>query len=58
MDSHWVPRRSFLTLSESPCLIMIQLPMRKRTDENQNMRMEVMRMMKNNHVSFEVVAVM
>jgi len=32
--------------------------MRKRTDEHQKMTMEVMRMMKNNRVSFEVVAVM
>jgi hypothetical protein len=32
--------------------------MRKRTDEDQKMRMEVMRMIKNNHVSFEVVVVM
>jgi hypothetical protein len=32
------------------------MPMRKRIDEHQKMRMEVMRMMKNNHVSFEVVA--
>jgi hypothetical protein len=58
MHSHWVPRRSFLALSESPCLILIQMPMRKRTDEHQKMRMEVMRLVKNNHVNFEVVAVM
>lgn len=42
----------------SPCVILIQTPMRKRTDEDKKMRMEVMRMMKNNHVCFEVVAVM
>jgi hypothetical protein len=34
------------------------MPMRKRTDEHQKMRMEVMRMMMNNQVSFEVVVVM
>jgi hypothetical protein len=56
MHSHQVPRRSFVILSVSPCLILIQMPMRKKTDENQKMGMEVMRMMKNNHVSFEVVA--
>lgn len=58
MHSHQVPRRSFETLSVSPCVILIQTPMRKRTDEDKKMRMEVMRMMKNNHVCFEVVAVM
>jgi len=58
MLSHWVPRRSFVTLSVNPCLILIQTPMRKRTDKHQKMRMEVMRMMKNDHASFEIVAVM
>jgi hypothetical protein len=32
--------------------------MKKRRDEHQKMRKEVMRMMKINHVSFEIIAVM
>ena len=57
MHSQCVPRRSFATLNANQCLIMVQMPMKKRTEEHQKMRMEVMRVMKNNHVSFEVAAV-